>query len=82
VKTTVELDDELFREAKATAAREGVSLRQLFEEALADRVSHGSFTIGGGRGWPTPRANVPSKEIWRIQKLIDEEFETVDHDDE
>jgi hypothetical protein len=34
VKTTIELPDELFREAKATAARRGMSLKDLFREAL------------------------------------------------
>lgn len=81
MKTTIELNDELFREAKATAAREGLSLRRLFEEAVSERLTRGTFTIGGGKGWPTPRADVPSEEIWRIQKLIDEEFEVVDDDD-
>ena len=81
MKTTIELNDELFREAKAAAAREGVSLRQLFEEAVSERLTRGVFTIGGDKGWPTPRADVPSEEIWRIQKLIDEEFEVVDDDD-
>jgi hypothetical protein len=34
MKTTLELPDALFREAKATAARRGTSLKALFTEAL------------------------------------------------
>lgn len=82
MKTTIEIEDELFREAKAAAAREGLTLRQLFSEAVSERVSRGYFTVGKGKGWPTPRADVPSEEIWRIQALIDEEFETIEPDDE
>lgn len=34
MKTTVEIDDDLFRQAKVRAAQEGTSLRSVFEEAL------------------------------------------------
>jgi len=34
MKTTVELPDPLFREAKAYAARHGLALRQVFERGL------------------------------------------------
>lgn len=38
MKTTIELPDELAREAKALAATEGTSLRNLIEEALLREV--------------------------------------------
>jgi hypothetical protein len=38
VKTTVEIPDALFREAKATAAREGISLKEFFTEAVARKL--------------------------------------------
>ena len=34
VKTTIEIDDELFRRAKIRAAEQGSSLRSVFEDAL------------------------------------------------
>jgi hypothetical protein len=34
VKTTVEIPDALFREAKAYAAREGIPVREVFERGL------------------------------------------------
>jgi hypothetical protein len=78
MKTTVELPDELLRNAKATAARRGVALRKLIEDAVERELSRGQSLIGQGRGWPVPPPKVPRSEIRRIQRLIDEEFETVD----
>jgi hypothetical protein len=39
MRTTINLDDHLFREAKATAAREGRTLTDLFEQALRDALA-------------------------------------------
>jgi len=83
MKTTIEVPDEMFRAAKATAARRGIPLRRLFEEALSQMLARDHLpTVGEGRGWPTPRADVPSEEIWRIQRLIDAEFEKIEPEDE
>jgi hypothetical protein len=83
MKTTIEVPDEMFREAKATAARRGIPLRRLFEEALSQMLARDHLpTVGKGRGWPTPRADVPSEEIWRIQRLIDAEFEKIEPEGE
>jgi hypothetical protein len=38
MKTTLDLDDELLRRAKAAAARAGVSLRRWVEDALRSRL--------------------------------------------
>jgi hypothetical protein len=38
VKTTIELDDGLLRQAKSEAARTGVSLKSLIEDALRARL--------------------------------------------
>jgi hypothetical protein len=39
MKTTINLDDELLREAKKKAADEGITLTRLFEEALRERLT-------------------------------------------
>jgi hypothetical protein len=58
VKTTIEISDELGREAKAHAARENITLRELFERGVrmvikADQENSG-FVLRdgsvGGRG--------------------------------
>jgi hypothetical protein len=38
MQTTLRLDDRLYRAAKAEAAREGISLTRLVEDALAQRL--------------------------------------------
>jgi hypothetical protein len=39
VKTTIELPDQLFREAKATAARRGTSLKNFVTAALQEKLA-------------------------------------------
>ena len=39
MKTTLEIPDPLFRRAKATAARQGRSLKQLVQEALTEKLA-------------------------------------------
>jgi len=41
MQTTLRINDEVFREAKAEAAREGMTLTRFLEEALAFRVRAG-----------------------------------------
>ncbi|MGB7759339.1 MAG: hypothetical protein WBL61_05890 [Bryobacteraceae bacterium] len=72
MKTTVEITDSLFEEAKAFAASRGVPLRHLMEEGLRSviaqergprrfRLRNGSF---GGKGlrdplsWPAVRGRI------------------------
>ncbi|RMF22677.1 MAG: DUF2191 domain-containing protein [Deltaproteobacteria bacterium] len=39
MRTTLDIDDAVLREAKKTAAREGKTLTRVVEEALRDRVA-------------------------------------------
>ena len=49
MRTTVEIGDELFRQAKKRAADEGVPLRSILEEALrrylSDRGTKGAYKL-------------------------------------
>lgn len=40
MRTTLDLNDELIRQAKHRAADEGLTLRELFEQALRSHLSH------------------------------------------
>src|SRR5438552_2814961 len=82
LKTTIELPDSLFRRAKTAAAREGMTLKQLFTEALESRLD--SSRIAEGK---------PARPRWRraygalrhlrherkaIERAIESEFEKVE----
>ncbi|MBT9587453.1 toxin-antitoxin system HicB family antitoxin [bacterium] len=45
MQTTLRIDDELYRQAKAEAAREGVTLTQFIHEALAMRLGRAQATV-------------------------------------
>jgi len=83
VKTTIELPDELFREAKATAARRGTALREFVRQALVEKLAREdgvSQTTSAGK-WPVPPPDVPLEELRRIHAIIEEEFEEIEPED-
>jgi len=50
MKTTLEIPDPLFRKAKATAAREGRTMKEFVNEALSEKLAAGA-TGGKDIGW-------------------------------
>ena len=84
MKTTLDLPDRLFREAKATAAERGQSLKDFVTEALRDKLM-----LDRGHA----RADAPDwmqgfgklkrlhKETVRVQSVVDQEFEVVEPED-
>jgi len=87
VKTTLELPDPLFRRAKTYASSRGMTLKQLFTEALQDRLD--SDTTGNrlaDKAPPTWMAGFGelshlAEENRAIESLIEEEFETIEPED-
>ena len=84
MKTTLEIADSTIRRAKTVAASMGITLKQLFNEALEDKLRQPS------------RKGKPSEPPWmkgfgaladlkaessRLMKLIDAEFEVVETED-
>jgi hypothetical protein len=81
VKTTIDIPDRVFRQAKATAAECGQTLGTFVAEALREKLARGSGTSGAeeppwmkGFGKLRPLR----RETVRIQRAIDREFETVE----
>jgi hypothetical protein len=77
MKTTLEIPDPILRKAKVKAAERGIPLRQFVTEAVQEKLAAGKLddkpwmkAIGGLR-------HLHDENV-RIQKLIDEEFETID----
>jgi len=81
VKTTLEIPDAVFRQAKSVAAQRGIPLRQFVTEAVKDKLAN----RGEGRAKPWMAAfgklKHLRKETARINRLIEEEFEQVEAED-
>ena len=78
MKTTVELPDELLREAKASAARDGTSLKEVLTTALRKHL-HGAEKVPRGQeAWRRSFGTVDPEVTAEIDRIIEEEFETID----
>lgn len=80
MKTTLEIPDELFREAKATAARRGESLKEFVNAALEARLA-GSQPKPDRSGWRSVFGLVNSKQVAGVDKIVARDLETVDPSD-
>ncbi len=82
MKTTLELPDQLFRKAKATAAERGQSLKQFVTEALRDKLDR-SRAPAHEPEWMQGFGKLKRlhKETVRVQSVIDQEFEVIEPED-
>ena len=84
MKTTIEIPDQLFRKAKSKAAERGQTLKQLFTEALQEKLA-----INVSKGQPGEpewmegfgKLRRLRKETGRIQARIDEIFDVIEPED-
>ena len=86
MKTTIELPDVMFRQAKALAAARGVTLKRLFTEALEVELRRCTRGSSAGNTEPPWMAGFGalsdlSDENRRILDAIEEEFEKLSPDD-
>ncbi len=84
MRTTIELPDPLFREVKATAARQGMSLKDYIRAALQDQLAR--RPVVAAKPWMNfagIAANDPEMvaELKRIERIVDESFGQVDEED-
>jgi hypothetical protein len=83
VKTTIELPDDLFREAKTVAARRGISLKSLVTNSLRESLA-AVKSAPPDRPWMKfygCMKDVPADELTGINRRIEEECERVDEKD-
>jgi hypothetical protein len=82
MKTTLELPDQLFRKAKATAAERGQSLKEFVTEALRDKLLPGSGRADEPE-WMQGFGKLKRlhDETVRVQSVIDQEFEVIEPED-
>lgn len=83
MKTTIELPDDLFREAKATAARRGTALKQFVREALIEKLAREGVIdrVDHPRDWPVPPIRLDPQEAALIDRAIEEAFEQIEPED-
>ena len=80
MKTTIEIEDTLFRRAKSAAAERGIPLRALVSEALTDKLS---LAARKDKPWMKSFGKLRHlhEETARINRIIEEEFGQVDPED-
>ncbi len=78
MKTTLEIPDGVFRQAKAAAAQRGVALRAFVTEAVEEKLA------GAARKAEKPWARLAGglqhlhRETARINRVLRSEFETIE----
>ncbi len=78
VKTTIELPDELLREAKATAARQGSSLKDVLTAALQSHLARPVRAVRGKEAWRSVVGRATPTAVAAVDQVIADEFGSVD----
>jgi hypothetical protein len=81
MKTTLDIPDAVFRQAKMVAAARGIPFRALVSEALADKLrSHGKPE---SKPWMQTygKLRLLRKETAKINRIIDKEFGRIESED-
>ncbi|MEK7476439.1 MAG: hypothetical protein AAB152_12520 [Candidatus Coatesbacteria bacterium] len=77
MKTTLEMQDTLFRRMKAQAASTGVSIRQFVTEAVEDKLANRARARRGPSGWKRIFGALPGSAK-EIDRAVQAEFERID----
>lgn len=78
MKTTIELPDELLRDAKAAAAREGRSLKDLLTQALRDRLDRSSDARRGAEDWRAVFGKAKASQVKAVDDVVGQDLERID----
>jgi hypothetical protein len=78
VRTTIQIPDELFRRAKATAAQRGETLGEFISEAIETHLGATSPPAPPRSGWRSVFGLAPCTAVESIDTLFDAELEQVD----
>ena len=82
MKTTFEIPDGIFREAKSVAASQGKTIRQFFTEAISEKLQSLNRQHSS-RPWMKHYGALReyAEELREIDRVVEEEFETVNPED-
>jgi hypothetical protein len=82
MKTTIEIDDELFRRSKAEAALRGQSLKELFSAALSEYLGETGKLYGNRpSGWRSVFGVADARMVEPVDAIVTEELGRVDPDE-
>lgn len=78
MRTTIDIEDSIFRQAKATASLQGISLKRFFEQSLKQTLELGESTapVRHRIRLPLVPSTAPSSlnlDAHRVATLLDEE---------
>ncbi len=81
MKTTLVIPDGVFRRAKATAAQQGIPLRQFVSEAVEEKLA--AAVRGEGKPWVRLAGGLRHlrAENLRIRRAVEAEFERIEPED-
>lgn len=83
MKTTLDIPDEIFKQAKVLAVTQGISLKQLVSEALQDKLSANAHS-SSPKPWMKLAGIATSElreELNRMDQIINDEFSRIDEED-
>ena len=78
MKTTIDIPDELFRKAKATAAMRGESLREFITGALERRLETAGSPAPDSGGWRSAFGLADRATVGSIDRIISGDLERID----
>ena len=80
MKTTLEIPDAIFRQAKSIAAKQGIPFRELVSQALAEKLR---VTGSEEKPWLKSIGKLRGlrNETARINQIIEKEFGRIDPED-
>jgi hypothetical protein len=80
MKTTLELDDDLFRQAKASAALLGESLKDFFAAALRAHLENQGAKASATPGWRRVFGQAKPEDVAEVDRIVAEELERIEPD--
>jgi len=82
MKTTFELPDDLYKQAKIYAAIHSLPLKELFRQAIFEKLSTAE-TNNPQKSWMEfyGKGNNLEKELKQLDSIIESEFEKIDHEE-
>ena len=82
MKTTVEIPDSLFRQAKAAAAQQGTSLKDFLTEAVREQLRRKAALASLNKPWMRAFGGLRDlhRESKRLERVIQQEFERIDEE--